>query len=100
MLVEFSLKFVYSTMCENIFKFIVSTFLEKALNIGIFLHAPHDSKLALSSCHHTRDREKLLIPSRQHFFENLFPPTTETDGGNYDLLYQNLIRKYEDNLEH
>ena len=34
------------------------------------------------------------------FFENLFPPTVESGGGNYDLLYQNSIRKYEDPLEH
>ena len=31
-----------------------------------------------SSCHHSLGRRKLLIPpSRQHYFENLFPPTTE-----------------------
>ena len=34
------------------------------------------------------------------FFENLFPPTAERGGENYDLLYQNSIRKYEDDLEH
>ena len=37
---------------------------------------------------------------RQHSFENLFPPTAESSGGNYDLLHQNLVRKYEDDLEH
>ena len=37
---------------------------------------------------------------RQHSFENLFPPTAERGGGNYDLHYQNLVRKYEDDLEH
>ena len=36
----------------------------------------------------------------QHSFENLFPPTTERSGRNSDLLYQNLVRKYEDDLEH
>ena len=30
------------------------------------------------------------------FFENLFPPTAEKGGENYDLLYQNSIRQYED----
>ena len=34
------------------------------------------------------------------FFENLLPPTAERDGESYDLLYQNSIRKYEDDLEH
>ena len=37
---------------------------------------------------------------RQHFFENLFPPTAQRDGGNYDLLYRNSLRKYEDDLKH
>ena len=34
------------------------------------------------------------------FFENLFPPKTDGVGGSYDVLYQTLIRKYEDKLEH
>ena len=60
----------------------VLTFLENALNLGIFTHAavPH-SKL------------------QAEFFENLFPPTAERGGENYDLLYQNSIREYEDDLE-
>ena len=34
------------------------------------------------------------------FFENLFPHKTDRVGGSYDLLYQNSIIKYEDDLEH
>ena len=46
------------------------------------------------------------------FLENAFSPlktpgrtfwksvSPKTKGENYDLLYQNSIRKYEDNLEH
>ena len=65
------------------FKFMVFTFLENALNLGIFTHAPvRHSKL------------------QAEFFENLFPPTAERGGENYDLFYQNSIRKYEDDLEH
>ena len=67
--------------------------------IGILTHAPHHSKLApnfLSS--HPRKKEITHSP-RKYFFENLFPPTGERGGGNYDLLYQNLIRKYDDGLE-
>ena len=30
----------------------------------------------------------------------LFPPTAERGGENYDLLYQNSIREYEDDLEY
>ena len=58
------------------------TFLENALNLCIFTHSPvPQSKLKVE------------------FFENLFPQE-ERGGRNYDLLYQNSIRKNEDDLEH
>ena len=61
----------------------VFAFLENALNLGIFTHAPvPQSKL------------------QAEIFENLFPPTAERGGENYDLLYQNSIREYEDDLEY
>ena len=47
----------------------------------------------------------LLIPqfptqnSSQNFLKICFPQA-ERGGENYDLLYQNSIRKYEDDLEH
>ena len=70
-------------MWEKFFQFVVSTFLENALNLGILTHAPvPHSKLQVE------------------FFENMFPSTTEKAEGNQDLLYQNSIRKYEDDLEH
>ena len=55
-----------------------------------------------SSYHHPRPpgRGKLLISPKHHFFENLFPIIAERGGGNYDLLYQNSVRKEEDDLEH
>ena len=37
--------------------------------------------------------------SRQDFLKICFPKA-EKGGENYNLLYQNLIRKYEDDLEH
>ena len=77
----------------------VFTFLENALNLGIFTHAPPHSKLApkfLSS--HLRLKE-ITHSSWQHLFKNLFPPTVEKGGGNYDLLYENSVRKYKDDLE-
>ena len=40
MLVEFSLKLVYATLCWKKFKFMMFTFLENALNLGVFTHAP------------------------------------------------------------
>ena len=82
------------------FKFMEFTFLENALIRGIFTHAPPHSKLVakfLSSC--PRQKETTHSPS-QHSFENLFLPTAERGGGNYDFLYQNSVRKYEDDLKH
>ena len=100
MLVEFFLKLLYSRTCGKIFKFMELSFLENALIQGIFTHVPLHSKLApkfLSS----RPRQKEITPCpRQHSFENLFFPIAERDGGNYDLLYQNWVRKYEDYFEH
>ena len=42
----------------------------------------------------------LLILPGSILFEHLFPPTAERDGGIYDLLYQNSIRKDEDDLKY
>ena len=47
-----------------------------------------------------RSQKEFSQPSRQRFFENLFPLTAERGRGNYDLFYQNLIRKYKIYLEH
>ena len=83
----------------KIFKFMEFTFLENALIQGIFTHAPPRSKLAPKFVS-SRPRQKEITHSpRQYSFENLLPPTAERAGGNY-LLYQNSVRKYEDDLEH
>ena len=75
------------------FKFMVFTFLENALNLGIFTHVPSllTQCSPLSSYHHILVRRKLLI---------LNYSLLNWGGGNYDLLYQNSIRKYESGLEH
>ena len=77
MLVEFSLTCIFHHVWEKFLKFMVFTF----LSIFTIAPVPH-SKL------------------QAEFFENLFPPTAERGGENYDLLYQNSIRKYEGDLEH
>ena len=59
------------------------TFQENASNLSIFAHA-------------SVSRSKL----QAEFFENLFPATAERDRENYDFLYQNSLRKYENELEH
>ena len=63
------------------FQLMVFTFLENALNMCIFTHAlvPH-------------------LKLQAGVFENLFPPR-QKGWGNYDLLYQNSVQKYEDDLE-
>ena len=61
----------------------VATFLENALNLGTFTHGP-----------------LFHLKSKAEFFKNIFPPTVEWSGENYDFLYQNSTRKYKDDLEH
>ena len=51
----------------------------KSLNLLFFTHAP--------------------VPHSKLLVELFVSPKTEGLGGSYDLLYQNSIRKYEDNLE-
>ena len=81
-------------------KFMKFTFLENPLIRGTFTHAPPYSKFApnlLSPC----PRQKEITHSPwQHSFENPFPTTEERGEESYDLLYQNSVRKYEDDLEH
>ena len=55
----------------------VSTFPENTWNLCIFTHAPFP-------------HSKFEVEETQD----------ERGGGNYNLLYQNSIRKYEDDLEH
>ena len=57
--------------------------LENAVYLDIFTHAP--------------------VPNQKlqaELFKKLFLPTAEKDWENYDLLYQNSIKKYKDDLEH
>ena len=51
-------------------------------------------------CHHALGRRKLLISPGSILSKICFPPTAERGGGKYDLLYQNSVRKYEDDLKH
>ena len=72
----------------------------KSFQIGIFTHTPphsNPSPKLLSS--RPRQKENTHSP-RQHSFKNLFPITAEKCRENFDLLYQNSVRKYEDDLDH
>ena len=76
------------------------TFLENALIRSIFALVPHLSKLVPKFLS-LRSRQKEITHSpKQHSFENLFPPAGEKGGGNYDLLFQNSVRKYKDDFQH
>ena len=89
MLVEFSLKLVYIPPCvENFFKFMVFTFLENALNLGIFTHVSPHSKLAPKFLL-SHPRQKEITHSQGSIFPKICFPNSRRGGGNYDLLYQN-----------
>ena len=66
-------------MCGKIFKFMVFRFLENALNICIFIHASSSLKLQAG------------------FLKNSFHQDERIEE-NHDLLYENLIKKYEDDF--
>ena len=76
------------------------TFLENALIRDIFTHALPHSKLAPKfMASHPRQKE-ITHSLTQHSFKNLFLPIAERGGGNYNLYFQNSVRKYDDDLEH
>ena len=100
MFVEFSLRLLYSAMWENFSNYGVYT-PRKSINSrhNYSCPSPFKTRPQVLVIKHYRQKEITHSP-RQHSFENLFPQTTERSGGNYDLLYQNSVRKYEDDLEH
>ena len=74
--------------------------LENALIRVIFPQAPPHSNLSPKFLLSRSKQTGITHSLRPHFFENLFPPKVGRGRGNYDLLYQNSVRKYEDELEH
>ena len=66
----------------------------------LYAPVPSYSKLTRKFLLLYRRYREITHSPRQHFFENLFPPTAERGGENYDLLYQKPIRKYVSDLEH
>ena len=95
----FSQNFIFHHVGKSL-KFLEFTLLENAMIQVIVTHVSSHSKLApkfFSS--HPREKEITHSP-RQHSFENPFPLAEERGGGTYELLYQNSVRKYEDDLKH
>ena len=85
---------------EKALKFMEFAILENELIRGIFTHAPPHSNIVPKFLSFRVRQKEITHSTRQHSFENLFPPTAERRRGNYDLLYQNSVKKYEDDLEH
>ena len=52
--------------------------------------------------HHVLENflKSMVFSWKSECFENLCPSTEERGGESYALLYQNSIRRYEDELEH
>ena len=70
----------------------------KCIESRHFYSCPLALKTCLQALIITPKAEESYFLPNQHFFENLFPPTVERGGGNYDSLYQNSSKKYEDDL--
>ena len=64
----------------------------KKLNLDIFTHVTSVKTLPQDLTITLRQREITHLP-KQWFLENLLFPSTEREG-DYDLLYQNLLSKY------
>ena len=75
-------------------------FLENTFNQVIFTHDTSYSKPIPKFLSSQPRQKEITYFVRQDFFENLFLPTVERGGGNYDLLYQSSIKKHEDCLRH
>ena len=94
MLAEFSLKHVYTPPCVGkIYEFMMFTFLENALNLGIFTQVPSHLKLSPKLLSSYPGQREITHSHRQHFFQKPVSPTAEKGGAKYDLLYQNSIKK-------
>ena len=73
---------------------------KNALIRRIFTHVLPHSKLAPKFLSSRLWQKEITHVPRQHSFENLFSSTAEKSGENYDSHYQNLVKKYEDDLDH
>ena len=100
MLAGFSLKLAYFTMSGKNFQIHGAHIPRKCIesNHSYSRRSPLKTRSNFFSSH--LSQKEITRSLRQHVLENLLPSTPERGGGNYDLLYQNLIRKDEDGLEH
>ena len=87
-------------MCGKNFQTYEVHILRKFIDSRHFTHAPHHSKLAPKFFSSRPRQKEITHSSRQHSFKNLFPLTAERGGEKFDLIYQNSVKKYEDDLGH
>ena len=89
-------------MVRKNFKFTVITFPENALNLGVLTNAsplPNQNSPLVFIISSQAEQNYLYLQTA-FFRESVSPQQQKRGGGNYDLLQQNSIRKYEDDLEH
>ena len=104
MLVEFSLKLLYSTVCGKNFHIYGVHIPRKCIDSRYFYSCPSPLK--------TRPQLFVITPyaegnysfSQAAFFQKSVSPNNKKGWRKLliatDLLYQNSVRKYEDDLEH
>ena len=92
-LVEISLKLVYFTMFGKNFQIYGVRIPRKCIRSRHFyLFPPSQLKLSPKFLSSFLKQREITHSPRQHFFENLFPPTiAERDEANYDSLYKNVL---------
>ena len=71
----------------------------KCIDSRHFYSCPSPLKITPNLSSRPKQKEITHSP-RLHSFKYLFPPMAERGGGSYDLLSQNSVRKYKDDLEH
>ena len=92
--------FYISPYVGKIFKFMEFTFLENALIPDIFTHVLPHSKPSYKFFSSWSRQKEIVHSPRHHSFKKMFPLAAERGGGHYDLLCENSVGKYEDDLQH
>ena len=99
-LVEFSLNFLYFTMCGKMFQIYGVNIPIKCIDQRYFYSCLSPLKTCPQVLVITPQAKGNTHSLRKNSVANSFLPTAERARENYDLLYQNFVRKYEDDLEH
>ena len=94
MLVEFSLKVLYSTMCGKTFQICRVHAPRKSVD---FTHAHLPQNSPPSFCHHVLDRRKLLIPPFSILLKIYFPQ--QQKGAQETMIYFIKIQSGNTNIK-